>query len=60
MRDRGPEPERKTTMRERHNGSQIMGERGVSLITVMMVIFIMTLMGISIRHARLDPCDHGI
>lgn len=35
-------------MRERHNGSQIRGERGVSLITVMMVIFIMTLMGISI------------
>jgi hypothetical protein len=35
-------------MRERPNGSQIRGERGVSLITVMMVIFIMTLMGISI------------
>ena len=35
-------------MPERHNGSQIRGERGVSLITVMMVIFIMTLMGISI------------
>ena len=35
-------------MRERNNGSQIRGERGVSLITVMMVIFIMTLMGISI------------
>lgn len=35
-------------MRERHNGSQVRGERGVSLITVMMVIFIMTLMGISI------------
>lgn len=36
------------TMRERHNGSQERGERGVSLITVMMVLFIMTLMGISI------------
>jgi len=35
-------------MRERHKGAQIRGERGVSLITVMMVIFIMTLMGISI------------
>ena len=35
-------------MRERHNGSQIREERGVSLLTVMMVIFIMTLMGISI------------
>jgi len=35
-------------MREQHNGSQIRGEWGVSLITVMMVIFIMTLMGISI------------
>ena len=35
-------------MRERHKGSRIRGERGVSLITVMMVIFIMTLMGISI------------
>ncbi|MEO5631754.1 MAG: hypothetical protein ABIR69_07755 [Nitrospiraceae bacterium] len=35
-------------MRERHNGSRIRGEWGVSLITVMMVIFIMTLMGISI------------
>jgi len=35
-------------MRERHNGSQMRDERGVSLITVMMVIFIMTLMGISI------------
>jgi hypothetical protein len=35
-------------MRERHKGSQIRGERGVSLITVMMVILIMTLMGISI------------
>ena len=35
-------------MRERHNGLRIRGEWGVSLITVMMVIFIMTLMGISI------------
>jgi len=35
-------------MRERHKVSQVRGERGVSLITVMMVIFIMTLMGISI------------
>ena len=36
-------------MSERHhNGSQIRDERGVSLITVMMVILIMTLMGISI------------
>lgn len=35
-------------MRERHNWSQVRGERGVSLITVMMVLFIMTLMGISI------------
>jgi len=35
-------------MRERHKGSQIRGEQGVSLITVMMVILIMTLMGISI------------
>jgi Tfp pilus assembly protein PilX len=35
-------------MRERHNGSQIRGEGGVSLITVMMVLLIMTLMGISI------------
>ncbi|TKS58331.1 MAG: hypothetical protein EWM73_03551 [Nitrospira sp.] len=35
-------------MREWHNGSQIRDERGVSLITVMMVILIMTLMGISI------------
>ena len=35
-------------MGERHNWLQIRGERGVSLITVMMVIFIMTLMGISI------------
>lgn len=48
MRDRGPEPGKKTTMREQHNGSQIRGEEGVSLITVMMVILIMTLMGISI------------
>ena len=48
MRDRGPEMGRKTRMRERHNGSQIKGEEGVSLITVMMVILIMTLMGISI------------
>ena len=48
MRDRGPEPGKKTTMREQHNGSQIKGEEGVSLITVMMVILIMTLMGISI------------
>lgn len=36
------------TMRERHSWSQIRDERGVSLITVMMVILIMTLMGISI------------
>jgi hypothetical protein len=36
------------TMRERHNWSQIRGEEGISLITVMMVILIMTLMGISI------------
>ncbi len=35
-------------MREQHNGSQKKGEEGVSLITVMMVILIMTLMGISI------------
>ena len=35
-------------MSERHNGSQVRDERGVSLITVMMVILIMTLMGISI------------
>lgn len=35
-------------MRDRHKGLQVKGERGVSLITVMMVIFIMTLMGISI------------
>lgn len=35
-------------MRERHNWSQVRGEGGVSLITVMMVLFIMTLMGISI------------
>ncbi len=36
-------------MSERHNnGSQLRNERGVSLITVMMVILIMTLMGISI------------
>ena len=35
-------------MHERHNGSQVRNERGVSLITVMMVILIMTLMGISI------------
>jgi hypothetical protein len=35
-------------MRERHNWSQVRGEEGVSLITVMMVILIMTLMGISI------------
>ena len=35
-------------MNERHNWSQVRGERGVSLITVMMVLFIMTLMGISI------------
>jgi len=35
-------------MNERHNGFQVRGEWGVSLITVMMVLFIMTLMGISI------------
>ena len=35
-------------MRERYNWSQIRGEGGVSLITVMMVVLIMTLMGISI------------
>ncbi len=35
-------------MRERHRGSVKKGEQGVSLITVMMVILIMTLMGISI------------
>ena len=35
-------------MIERHNWSQVRGEGGVSLITVMMVLFIMTLMGISI------------
>ena len=35
-------------MRERHIVSQIRGEQGVSLITVMMVLLIMTLMGISI------------
>lgn len=36
------------TMSERRTRSQIRGERGVSLITVMMVLFIMTLMGISV------------
>lgn len=35
-------------MSERRNRSQIRDERGVSLITVMMVLFIMTLMGISV------------
>lgn len=35
-------------MSERRTRSQIRGERGVSLITVMMVLFIMTLMGISV------------
>jgi Tfp pilus assembly protein PilX len=35
-------------MRERHNWPQVGDERGVSLITVVMVILIMTLMGISI------------
>ncbi len=35
-------------MSERHKGSLVWDERGVSLITVMMVILIMTLMGISI------------
>ena len=35
-------------MRERCDWSQVRGEQGVSLITVMMVILIMTLMGISI------------
>ncbi len=35
-------------MIERRGQSQVMGEQGVSLITVMMVILIMTLMGISI------------
>lgn len=36
------------TMREWHKWSQIRDEQGISLITVMMVILIMTLMGISI------------
>jgi Tfp pilus assembly protein PilX len=36
------------TMRERYKVSQVRGERGISLITVMMVLLIMTLMGISI------------
>lgn len=35
-------------MRERNIGSQVRDERGISLITVMMVILIMTLMGVSI------------
>lgn len=35
-------------MNERKNRSQVWDERGVSMITVMMVILIMTLMGISI------------
>ena len=35
-------------MRELHNWAWVRSERGVSLITVMMVLFIMTLMGISI------------
>jgi hypothetical protein len=35
-------------MREQCDWSQVRGEQGVSLITVMMVILIMTLMGISI------------
>jgi hypothetical protein len=35
-------------MRERHDWSQLRDEQGVSLITVMMVLLIMTLMGISI------------
>jgi hypothetical protein len=35
-------------MSERDNGTLVRNERGVSLITVMMVILIMTLMGISI------------
>lgn len=48
MRDRGPEPGRKMTMREQYKVSLVRDERGVSLITVMMVILIMTLMGISI------------
>jgi len=48
MRDPGPEAGRKTTMNERKNRSQVWDERGVSMITVMMVILIMTLMGISI------------
>ena len=48
MLDHGPESGRMTTMRERYNGSQIKGEEGVSLITVLMVLLIMTLMGISI------------
>ena len=48
MRDRGPEPGRKMTMIERRDRSRARDEQGVSLITVMMVILIMTLMGISI------------
>ena len=35
-------------MSERYKGSQVKGEQGMSLITVMMVLLIMTLMGISI------------
>ena len=48
MRDPGPEPGRKAMMRERPAWSRVKDERGISLITVMMVILIMTLMGISI------------
>jgi len=33
---------------ERHNRSKVRGEQGVSLITVMMVLLIMSLMGVSI------------
>ena len=37
-------------MRERHNWPQVRDERGVSLITVVMVLLIMTLMGMSILN----------
>lgn len=42
------ERRRETAMIELHDWSQVRGEGGMSLITVMMVILIMTLMGISI------------
>src|SRR5512147_2172043 len=48
MRDLGPELGRKTTMSEQPKRADVRNEGGVSLITVMMVILIMTLMGISI------------